>query len=54
MTYWEGSRHHWLGALLTEGGRIVDVVQGPEGGPGGRRVGDEVREQRLKLCGQGG
>ena len=43
-----------VGALWTEGGRIVDVVQGPDGGPGGRRVGDEAREQWLKLCGQGG
>ena len=43
-----------MGALWTAGGRIVDVGHGPEGGPGGRRVGDEAREQWLKLCGQGG
>ena len=43
-----------MGALWTAGGRIVDVGHGPEGGPGGRRVGDKVREQWLKLCGQEG
>ena len=40
-----------VGALWTEGGRIVDVGEGPEGG---RSVGDEVGVQWLKLCGQGG